>query len=146
MIVLSVNYRGLASLPKKLAVQRFVEERAPDVLFLQESMGRGEVIMEELDSILNGWVFVSVDFFGNSGGLLLGWKLNCFHLHNAWVVVSGLSVTLFSIKLKVSLRFVNVYEPYIERESFWNRLIAMECFICSKLICGGDLKFSIGFF
>ena len=69
---LSLNCLGLASLPKKLDVRKLVEEQAPDVLFLQESMGRGQVIMEELDSMLNGCVFVSVDAFGKSGGLLLG--------------------------------------------------------------------------
>ena len=58
-------------------------------------MVRGQVIMEELNSMLNGCVFVSVDAFGKSGGLLLGWKLKHFHLLNAWAVVSQLGVTLF---------------------------------------------------
>ena len=72
-------------------------------------MGRGEVIVAALESMLKGWVFVFVDAFGKSRGILLGWKLNSFHLQNASVVVSGLNVNLFSIELKVSLCFVNVY-------------------------------------
>ena len=55
MIVISLNCRGLSSLPKKLALRRLVEEKYPDVLFLQESMGDGKVIVGELESLLKGW-------------------------------------------------------------------------------------------
>ena len=41
MILMTLNCRGLASKPKKLAVCRRVEDKHVDVLFLQESMGDG---------------------------------------------------------------------------------------------------------
>ena len=78
MIVLSLNCRGSASIPKKLAVRRLVEEWFPNVMFLQESMGDGHIIAAELESVLKGWNFVSVDAKGKSSGFLLGWRTHNF--------------------------------------------------------------------
>ena len=41
MIVMTLNCRGLASKPKKLAICRLVDDQSVDVLFLQETMGDG---------------------------------------------------------------------------------------------------------
>ena len=54
MILMTLNYRGLASKPKKLAVCRLVEDQHIDVLFLQESMGNGNLFVNELESMLSG--------------------------------------------------------------------------------------------
>ena len=82
MIVMTLNCRGLASIPKKLAVCRLVDEQFIDVLFLQETMGDGVIFVGELDSMLKGWRFVSVDAKGKSRGLLLGCRTRHFHLLN----------------------------------------------------------------
>ena len=78
MIVSTLNCRGLASLPQKLAMCRLVDDQHIDVLFLQESMGDGQILIGEMESLLNGWDFVSVDAKGKSGGLLLGWRARHF--------------------------------------------------------------------
>ena len=72
MILMTLNCHGLASKPKKLAVCRLVEDQHIDVLFLQESMGNGVLFADELESMLKGWNFLSLDACGKSGGLLLG--------------------------------------------------------------------------
>ena len=54
MIFMTLNCRGLASKPKKLAVCRLVEEQHIDVVFLQESMGNGVLFVGEMESILKG--------------------------------------------------------------------------------------------
>ena len=72
MILMTLNCRGLASKPKKLAVCRLVEDKHVDVLFLQESMGDGQFFVDALESMLKGWTFLSLDACGKSGGLLLG--------------------------------------------------------------------------
>ena len=87
-------------------------------MFLQESMGKGDIIIVGLESMLKGWSFVFVDAFGKLGGLLIRWKINCFLFQTTWAVESGLSVTLFSIELNLALCFVNVYGPYVDREFF----------------------------
>ena len=54
MIFMTLNCRGLASKPKKLAICRLVEEPHINVVFLQESMGNGVFFVEEMESILKG--------------------------------------------------------------------------------------------
>ena len=78
MIVMTLNCRGLASIPKKLAVCRLVEDQFIDILFLQETMGDGALFVGELESLIKGWKFVCVDAIRKSGGLLLGWKIRNF--------------------------------------------------------------------
>ena len=100
MIVKTLNYRGLASLPKKLAVRRLIEDQFIDVLFLQETMGNGLGLVGELESMLPGWVFISLDAKGMSGGLLIGWRNRHFKLINAWAMEFGLCASLYSTEMK----------------------------------------------
>ena len=48
MLVLTLNYRGLDRLAKKIALWRLIDNRRPDVIFLQESMSEGGGIVNEL--------------------------------------------------------------------------------------------------
>ena len=57
MICMTLNCRGLASKPKKLAICKLVEDKHVDVLFLQESMGKGQLFVVEMESLLKGWTF-----------------------------------------------------------------------------------------
>ena len=59
---------------------------------------------------------------------------------------SVLSASLYSIELKMALCCVNLYGPYVDRERFWINMFKIECIKSSKLILGGDLNYSIGFF
>ena len=70
MILMTLICHGLASKPKKLAVCRLVEAQHVDVLFLQESMGIGHLLVADLESMLKGWTFLSLDAHGKFGGLL----------------------------------------------------------------------------
>ena len=83
MIVSTLNCRGFASFPKKLAMRRLVEDRRIDVFFLQEIVGDGHVIAGEMEVLLSGWTFISLDAKGRSVGLLLGWRTRLFHFLSA---------------------------------------------------------------
>ena len=72
MIVMTLNCRGLASTPKKLAICRLIEEQFVDVIFVQETMCDGSLLVIALESMLKDWDFVSVDSKRRLGGLLLG--------------------------------------------------------------------------
>ena len=144
MIVMTLNYQGLASLPKKLVVRRMVEDQLIDVLFLQEIMGDGLSLACELELLLSDWVFISLDAKGNSGGLLLGWRIRHFQLISAWAVDSGLFASMYSIEMKEVFCFMNIYGPYLDRVRFWNNLLSLECLKTSILIFGGDLNLSLG--
>ena len=69
---MTLNCRGLASLPKKLAIRRLIAEHSVDVLFLQETMCGGDLLVSEMESMNRGWKFLSVDSKGKSRCLLLG--------------------------------------------------------------------------
>ena len=144
MITMTLNYRGLASLPKKLAVRRLIVEHIVEVLFLQETMCVGELLVSEMESMNHGWKFLSVDARGKYGGLLLGWRMRHFQLINAWAFGYGLCASLHSIELKMTIVCLNLYGPYVDRELFWINLLKMEGLLSSKLILGGDLNYSVG--
>ena len=80
---MTLNCRGLASKPKKLAICRLVDDQSVDVLFLQETMGGGVLFASTLEFLLPGWTFCSVDAKGKSGGLLVGWRNRVLHFLNS---------------------------------------------------------------
>ena len=145
MLFLSFNCRGLSILSKNIVLHRLVEEKHPNVLFLHKSMCDGQVIVAELELLIKGWKFVCVDVKDKYGGLLLGLKVICFHFLNSWVVVSGLGVSIYSIELKFPFWFINIYDPYLEREGLLNNILSKYCIDKSNIILGGDLNFSLGF-
>ena len=63
-------------------------------------MGNGLSLDGELELMLPGLIFISLDAKGNSGGLLIGWRKRHFNLLNAWAVDSGLFASLYSIEMK----------------------------------------------
>ena len=121
-----------------------MEDQFIDVLFLQEIMGDGLSLAGEMESLLSGWVFISLDAKGKSGGLLLGWRIRHFQFLSAWAVDSGLFASLYYIEMKEVFYFMNIYGPYLDRVSFWNNLLSLECLKTTRLIFGGDLNFSLG--
>ena len=74
MIILSYNFRGLASLPKKLALKELMKLHNLNVLFLEETLGQGEEVLDTLTRIFPGWVFHSLDAQGRSGGIASGFN------------------------------------------------------------------------
>ena len=58
MIVMTLNCKGLASIPKKLAVRRLIDEQFLDVIFLQETTCAGVILVGELETMLKDWKFV----------------------------------------------------------------------------------------
>ena len=53
MILMTLNVRGLASLPKKLV--RLIDQHAVDVIFIQEKMIEGCVLVQYLELLIHGW-------------------------------------------------------------------------------------------
>ena len=52
MIMMTLNCRGFASLPKKIVVRRFIDEQSLDVIFLQETMCDGCILVRDLELLL----------------------------------------------------------------------------------------------
>eukprot|EP00253_Pinus_taeda_P034819 PITA_34819 len=65
MICMSWSCRGLASKPKKLALKELASRYMPDLIFLQETVGRAVEIEQALCLILPGWSFSRAAFWNN---------------------------------------------------------------------------------
>ena len=83
MIPMTLNCWGLFSFAKKLEVKRLIEQQSLDLIYLQETMCDGDELVKDMELLLKGWLFISVDAKGKSGGLLLGWGTCKFLLMNA---------------------------------------------------------------
>lgn len=57
MLIMTLNNRGLDSLPRKLAIRRLLIENQVDVLFFHELMTEGSGIATNLQNLLFGWCF-----------------------------------------------------------------------------------------
>ena len=68
MIVMTLNCRGLDNTPKKLAIRRMIEDYFLDVIFMQETMCDGSLLVGALEIMITEWKFVSVDSKGKSRG------------------------------------------------------------------------------
>ena len=99
MILMTLYCRGLSSFPKKLEVKRLIEQQSLDIIFIQETMCDGDVLVKDMELLIKGWQFIYVDAMGKSRGLLIGWRSRNFLLMNAWAMQSGLCAVLHSIDL-----------------------------------------------
>ena len=80
-------------------------------------MIEGGVLVQDLELMIHGWQFISVDAMGRSCGLIVGWKSCNFLFLNAWALKAGLCAVLFDYDLQKEISFVNLYAPYLDRDS-----------------------------
>ena len=144
MIVLSFNCRGLASQPKKLAFKELVRSHNPDIILLQETLGKGEEIINIISKLLPGWSFFALDAVGRSGGVVSSFNPKKLKYVSSWGSSSLLALELFSSELNLSLLSLNIYGPCMERERFWSSVFRSSWIGHPNLIIGGDLNFSLG--
>jgi len=142
---LSFNCRGIANLPKKLALRRLFESEPVDIIFLQETLGEANQITHILGSLKPGWTFLSLDAVRRFGGLVLRFNPISIILKSTWGGQGFIGINFFSACLSIDLRVINVYEPCQGHEDYWNRLVNLSITSSENLIIGGDLNFSIGF-
>lgn len=144
MKVMSFNCRGLGSPHKKSSLKHLVLRAKPEVIFLQETMGTSEVIKGVLQSLFPGWEFFVLDAKGRSGGVVTKWRVASCRLVNSWDSESYLGMDLFFQELNSEFCLLNVYGPYLNRVTFWDRLFLSSIFSHEWVILGGDLNFSLG--
>lgn len=118
MIILSYNNRGLASLPKKLALKELVRTNKPDILLIQEMLGKGEEVIGWLIKLFPGWTFHAIDANGHSGGVALGYNAKVLREISSWGSENVLAVELYSNELCIPFHILNVYGPVVDRENF----------------------------
>ena len=74
----------------------------------------------------------------------LGWNLKSFHCDFMWSFSSGIGLDIFYAHLKKVLTILNIYEPYVNRVSFWNSLLNKAFVSNREVILGGEFNFSLG--
>ena len=55
MILMTINLQGLTSLPTKLVVKRLIEQHSLDIIYLQETVCEGGVLVKDMELLLKGW-------------------------------------------------------------------------------------------
>eukprot|EP00253_Pinus_taeda_P033720 PITA_33720 len=145
MKCLSFNCRGLASAPKKLALQRLFEAEQPNIILLQETLGSAENVTLSLQALAPRWKFIAVDAIGRSGGLAISYNPRTIRIDASWGGLGFMGIDSFSSKLGKSLIILNIYGPYHQRETFWRHLLNLSLLAQDHTILGGDLNFSLGF-
>eukprot|EP00253_Pinus_taeda_P035349 PITA_35349 len=140
----SWNCRGLASKPKKLALRDWLLNSKSDILFLQETLGKGPEVETMLKSLMPGWSFSAIDSSGHLGGLAIGYREGRIKIINQWGTKHVMAMEVISPDFSHSFLIVNIYGPFQGRETFWTDLLAKSLMNTSLSIVGGDLNFSIG--
>lgn len=143
MKILSFNCRGLANPEKKLALKHLLLSNLVDVILLQETLSKAEMVIPILSSWLPGWTFHALDVSGHSGGIAAGFKNSTINLKNIWGGGGFLGADIYSKDLEEELRIINVYGPC--HNSFGRRLLSSPLLLNDNVILGRDLNFSLGF-
>lgn len=111
MKCLFFNCRVLASPDKKFALQRLCKLERLDVIFLQETLGDGNLINQFLKKFLLEWNFIFLDVRGRSSGCVMGLNNRSIILENVWGGKGFLGVDNSSSDNDIPLRIINIYGP-----------------------------------
>jgi hypothetical protein len=141
MIVLSLNVRGVGGAPKFLALKRLIELVKTDVFLVQETMVCSFRAMEVFSKLLFQWKLCAVDSNGLSGDLLLAWNPNKANFDD-FFTPAGILLEGFVKDVNRSLKMVNCYGPYSNRQVFSDDLKNDGILNEQGLILGGDLNFT----
>lgn len=144
MIFVSWNCKGLANKPKKLALKEMVVCYNPDILLLQDTLGKSTEVETTLSSILPGWLFLAVDSIRHSGGLAMGFREGRLQIFNHWGMAHVIGMEFQSLEFGFPLSILNIYGPCQGRVKFWTDLLSKSMLKSQNLTIGGDLNFSMG--
>jgi hypothetical protein len=89
--------------------------------------------------LLPMWKFCGVDSIGLSGGLLSAWNSRRDEF-NAFFTPAGILLEGLVKDLNKSLKLINCYDPYGNRQEFWDKVKLDGLLKEHNLIMGGDLK------
>jgi hypothetical protein len=107
-------------------------------------MAYAVLLTQKLEMFLHGWKFMGIDANGRLGGLAIGWHSHFVKILNSWALASYISVDILEEGVGLEFRVLNVYGPYIERDTFWDSLLKIDFLMVDNLILGGELNFSLG--
>lgn len=90
----------------------------PDVILLQETLGKSDDVICTLQKFLPGWAFSALDAEGRSRGVVTGYNMRKLKEVSSWGSENCLAMELYSGELCISFLILNIYGPCLERERF----------------------------
>ncbi|KAE8682317.1 Polynucleotide adenylyltransferase family protein isoform 4 [Hibiscus syriacus] len=141
--MMSWNVRGLGRRVKARAIRRFVDDKKPTILFLQES--KLEVVSHVLVRKMGGKLLTGsavAPSIGSAGGLITLWNQKEFVMEDVALYSRFVALKGTMVGLPGSCCFINVYGPSLdaEKEAFFRELLSfldnVECPLC----VGGDFN------
>ena len=142
MRILSMNVRGLGGSAKQKSLRHLFLSLSPNVVLFQETMTSTYPALYAFSKLCPGWEFCALNSTGLSGGILSGWNprvLRCKAFHTLAGIL--LQATLRGSSLTLSI--LNVYGPYLHRDTFWNAVASGGLLSLPNLILAGDLNFTL---
>ena len=112
------------------------------MLLLQETMLEGKKAEELVEECSKDWGMTSSDSDGHSGGSLIVWSLalNLVSFQRYGAVVG---TELEDSETGKRFMILNVYGPFYDRKTFWERLEGFGAMEFQDLILGGNLNLTL---
>jgi len=142
--MISLNCRGLASGPKKLASKEVIHNYNSNILLFEDMLGARSEVIKALSKFMPGWHIQALDAKGRSRGLALGVKEWRLKVLNAWGLDQVIEIEVYSLELCTKLLILNIYGPCQDRILVWNNLCSKSLMDNQNLVIRGDLNFSLG--
>lgn len=112
-----LNYSWPKGQAKKVALKRYITLNSTEFVFIQETMGKGGILIKVLRKMLVDWDFLALDVVGSSRDLISS-LCNNLALINSFAINSSLFTNLFYKSLKMVVSLLNAYGPYEGKEVF----------------------------
>jgi len=121
MIIFSLNLRGFGSPIKLASIKKLLQQIKRDIVFLQETLVEGDKEKSLFLQCLPHWNAVALDSHGRSGGLLSSWNPT-YVKFCAFGTIAGLFLEGRLKHSKDTIKLLNFYAPYKNREPFWQQI------------------------
>ena len=106
-------------------------------------MGSEIEVTNLLNSIYRNYSFLAQSAKSHSGGLAIGWNHLYVKILNSWGSTSCAGIHVHWDESNLLLNILNVYDPYDNRVSFWDKLCTSPQLKNENVILGGDLNFTL---
>lgn len=137
--VISLNIRGLGDDPKYHCLREMLVSMNPFIFFAQETMSDRTKAINMFLRIKRNWHVAATNSCGCSGGLLVMWNPS-FASFKAYSFFGGILLHGRLRGMDHTFNFINLYAPYVNRRSFWDRMVMTGIFHLHNLIIMGDFN------
>lgn len=137
-----MNIRGLDASPKFMVLKEIFYSAHPKIIFIQETMHPSKASIAFFRRMFPTWFMVATEANGQLGGLAVLWDPSWIKA-KAFKCCAKILISAFIRGHALVFNILNVYAPYRNRLSFWERLFASEILEIDSLMIAGDLNVTL---